>query len=308
MRPCKPASGDEDADEVADLKDYTDELTRCKHLFVCGSCGEERNANETRAGEFEPDDAIWRALQRPPLDIPGQALKCCDKCFVLLNKGRKPPHAILFRKPVAFDLLQQLTPLELRLISPRVVIMTTVTSSSGQRGVRGQTMSVDSVTRLLPRLMDDAAVVSVRITQGASGVVRKEPVRPALLRRALLLCIKHKVAAFEDVTISEANFTALDRHNEDCAAECDDDDVPPMVDDDVDTEEIDDIFLMEQVNSDDVEETARRFVQGRVPDLHELQPKFTTPADDMSPRCFELTFFYLFRNLLFFRRGGTPLG
>jgi hypothetical protein len=112
----------------------------------------------------------------------------------------------------------------------------------------------------------------------------------------LLLCIKHKVAAFEDVTISEANFTALDRHNEDCAAECDDDDVPPMVDDDVDTEEIDDIFLMEQVNSDDVEETARRFVQGRVPDLHELQPKFTTPADDMSPRCFELTFFYLFRN------------
>jgi hypothetical protein len=189
LPPCKPSTGDEDADEVADLKDYTDELTRCKNLLVCGSCGEERNVNETRAAEFDSDDAVWLPLDRPPLKIPGQPLKCCDKCFTFLKKGRKPVHAILFRRPVAFELLHQLTPLELRLISPRVIIMTTVTSTSGQRGVRGQTMSfvnssVDSITRLLPRLIDDAAVVSVRSTQGASGVVRNETVRPELLRCA----------------------------------------------------------------------------------------------------------------------------
>jgi hypothetical protein len=115
-------------------------------------------------------------------------------------------------------LIQQLTPLELRLISPRVIIMTTVTSTSGQRGVRGQTMSfvnssVGAVTRVLPRLMDDAAVVNVRITQSVSGVVRKEPVRPELLRRVLKRCIRKRVAAYEDVVISERRLNLLREHN-----------------------------------------------------------------------------------------------
>ena len=129
--------------------------------------------------------------------------------------------------------------------------MTTTTSRSGQRGIRGQTMcfmndTISSVTKLLPRLIDDAAVVDVRITNGTSGVVRKEPVRPKLLRHILEAVIDNGVKAFQGVQLVDTRIEALHELNRRCATtrDADSDDS----DGDVDTEEVDDIFLMQEVD------------------------------------------------------------
>ena len=87
-----------------------------------------------------------------------------------------------------FDELDNLSPIELMLISPIIPFMFIVTKTKGaQHGLKGQCVLVPAdlkkVQTILPRTCDEEYLISLALTD--KSAVNKQSIRPAAVNRAL---------------------------------------------------------------------------------------------------------------------------
>jgi len=161
-----------------------------------------------------PSDPIFNPLVGDLVRVPGEPLRVCNRCSVVLKNGLRPKWAIRF--PLADKRFSEFTELEMRLIMPIIVFQTIyqLPGGEGQYASTGGTVSFanDSlkVAQRLPRPVNQNGAVWVRGKKTTAGqIVSEVMVRPDQMRKFLADVIGTKHPAFLGIDLDEDVLAAL---------------------------------------------------------------------------------------------------
>ncbi len=127
-------------DELDDLEAFRYNLLVTCDLRVCASCGEERGGHLIPDRIYATTDPLFEPFSGDLVLIPGEPVRVCDKCRLVLRTGKRPIWATRF--PLRDVRFLDLSPLELRLIRPIIPVVTIYSlPGEGQYATTGGTVS-----------------------------------------------------------------------------------------------------------------------------------------------------------------------
>jgi len=204
---------DEEDDELDDREAFEYDLLVASTLRVCACCGQERGGHLILDKVYDVSDTLFAPLHGDLVLVPGEPVRCCTRCALLLKKGKRPKYAI--RIPPPDKRFTDLSPLEFRLIRPIVPVITLYQMhAEGQFSSVGGTVNFmnDSlkVVSRLPRPVHACGGVWIRHPKSTTSQMTTETkVNPGQLRKVLADVIGSAHLAFPGAVIAEDNLAAL---------------------------------------------------------------------------------------------------
>ena len=193
-------------DAYIHMKGEFDKAINKGPTFICNICWKfeyETNVKTLNSDRYESDSAIaiYEECKTEKKSLNGKKY-ICNSCNRFIAKGKTPPQAqangLALNK--IFDIIDDLCPLEISLVSQIIPFMFIVPRHKGaQHGLKGQVVLVPSdfkkISKILPRSCDEGHIISLALKRRLSdkSFHHRQNIHPAAVNAALgkLIDINH---------------------------------------------------------------------------------------------------------------------